>query len=84
MSDLYKEYTDKYPENYVSRRIYESLFHELNITIKKPKADTCATCDKFQMKIKVTEGEEKVILQEEWETHKKKAELAYDQKKIDN
>jgi hypothetical protein len=58
------------------------VFHDLNIEIKRPKKDTCALCDKFHMKIKLSE-DNSLILQQEWQEHTEKAELAYEEKRKD-
>ena len=57
---LYEEYLNAVPGQHVSRRIYENIFHDLKLTIKKPKEDTCQTCDRLQLKIENSEGDDKI------------------------
>lgn len=63
----------------VSRKIYEGIFHEMNIAIKSPKAYTCATCDRPSSLIKNATNEE---IKKQYETklkqHQQEAESAYE------
>ncbi|KAJ8893212.1 hypothetical protein PR048_005798 [Dryococelus australis] len=81
LAELYEEYSRaRAPEcTPVSRRLFETLFHEMNLAIKKPKVDTCATCDKLALKIKT--GDETTNLQKQLAELDKLAEIAYDAKK---
>jgi hypothetical protein len=61
----------------VSRQLYESYFHELNLAIKTPKKDTCYICDKFQTIVSLTEEESKVRFEKNLTTHHDLADIAY-------
>nr|CAH7761042.1 unnamed protein product [Callosobruchus chinensis] len=81
LASLYAAYKIAYPQKPVNRKLYEKLFHELNITIKKPKKDTCSTCDKLTMQIKM--AEEKNELQAALAQHHLEADLGYTSKSAD-
>ncbi|KAL4127135.1 hypothetical protein QTP88_011333 [Uroleucon formosanum] len=50
---------------------------------KKPKLDTCKTCDTFVLQIKQCKDIQQKILLQQHETHKKLADIGYIQKKED-
>lgn len=80
MYELYKEAH----ENPTSIKIYSQEFHKLKLSFKKPHVDTCFTCDKFLMKIKLSQDEQiKTELISQHEDHKILADQAYDEKKLD-
>lgn len=81
LCDLYSEYKAKYPDNPVSRFIYEREFHSLNIKIKQPKKDTCQTCDKIHMQIRLDDSN--LVLKENLLKHQEEADLAYKAKSDD-
>lgn len=83
LAELYVEYSRTCAPacTPVSRRLFETLFHEMNLAIKKPKIDTCATCDRLVLQIKT--GNETANLQKQLDEHHKLAEIAYDAKKTD-
>lgn len=82
LAELYEEYKKTCnARNPVSRRIFETEFHKMNLSIKKPKVDTCATCDKLALQI--TTVTDKTDLQTQLDAHHKLAEIAYETKKRD-
>lgn len=88
ISKMYKLYVDFCTENNIipqSRSFYRQMFVEnFNYQFKKPKNDTCAKCDKFDMIIKSTDQEEERINAEKLKNeHLDFAEAAYKQKDID-
>ena len=64
----------------VSRCVFEKKFHDLKLTIKKPKIDTCENYNRLALKME--EGDT-VLLKQKLDNHMKKAENAYDPKKKD-
>ena len=75
MYELYCETT----RNRVSRRIYETEFHKMKLSFKKPKIDTCHKCDVLQMRLKVAEEYDKETIQNEIDTHLFVADNVYKQ-----
>lgn len=65
--------------------MYQSKFHELGIKIKSLNKDTCASCDKYNMLLKlncnVPEKEE--LIRNQLEKHQREAEQAYEAKSQD-
>ena len=50
--------------------MYRKIFnHEFNLGFGIPRTDTCATCDKLQLKVKTLEGHEKAKKEEELAKH---------------
>lgn len=59
---MYEEYKSWItPENPVSRKKYESVFHSMNISIKPYTKDTCQQCDKLAMMIAHETNENKKL-----------------------
>ncbi|CAH1112278.1 unnamed protein product [Psylliodes chrysocephalus] len=75
LTDLYNEYKQKYPVKPVSRFVYECVFHQLNISIKRPHKDTCEKCYKLSMQINLDPTN--TTLKDELAQHHKLADLAY-------
>lgn len=85
LTRLYEEYKIWIaPQNPVSRKMYESIFHTVNISIKKYSKDTCQECDKLQCMIRNAKSHiEKEKLTNELSKHQQEAEDAYFAKKQD-
>ncbi|CAG9820759.1 unnamed protein product [Phaedon cochleariae] len=82
MYDEYKSFIS--PLKPVSRKIYESVFHTMNISIKKYSKDTCQLCDRLHSMIANEKKEEvKQKLKVDLQIHQKEAEAAYSAKKKD-
>lgn len=80
MYNLFCENCDNPP----SVKIYSQEFHKLGLSFKKPRADTCYTCDKFKMQIQLCQEEQvKTELIAQHEHHKIAADQAYEKKKCD-
>lgn len=70
--------------NNASYRVFCEVFHSLNLCIKKPKIDTCATCDRMMMQSKVaSDTNEKNAIIERLHQHQLNADKAYDKKRSD-
>lgn len=84
MKIMFEEYLIKFPDNKVSRWIYEQEFHAMNLRIKPMKADTCNKCDTLQKAVLYASTEEKkkeAKLRQE--LHHRKAEKARNEKEKD-
>lgn len=67
-----------------SIKIYSQEFHKLGLSFKKPRVDTCYTCDKFKMQIQLCQEESvKIDLIRQHDNHKTLADQAYDMKRAD-
>ncbi|XP_050305149.1 uncharacterized protein LOC126742537 [Anthonomus grandis grandis] len=83
---LYEEYKIWVPPNNkpVSRKIYEHVFHEMGIKIKKFQKDTCATCEKLNILIRNEKNSETLSrLKTELQSHLDEAQAAFDSKRQD-
>lgn len=56
MYELYRESASSKP---VSFTIYSKCFHDLNLSFKKPKVDTCHKCDTLKKAIEVAKDDDK-------------------------
>lgn len=79
MYGLYKENRG----NPVCLTIYSQCFHELGLSFKKPKLDTCHKCDVFDAKIKVANDVESAELKAQKDKHLEMADYAYAKKNED-
>lgn len=83
MHNLYMEDTE-YGANKVSRTVYSEIFHQMNLSFKQPKLDTCSKCDQLHLKIRAeTDPDVKGILQIELDSHQAQADEAYEKKRVD-
>lgn len=82
---LYEEYKlEKNGNKCGSYDLFKEVFNKTGYKFKKPKLDTCKTCDTFVLQIKqCKDNQQKILLQQQHETHKKLADLGYMQKKED-
>lgn len=86
LSKIYDEYKKWIAPNKtpVSRFIYQTKFHELGIKIKSLNKDTCASCDKYNMLLKVNSNvPKKEEIRNNLEKHQREAEEAYEAKRQD-
>lgn len=66
----------------ISQDYYRRVFNtEFNLGFGLPRTDTCARCDELAVAIKVSSGEEKEQLQQEWDKHQEEAKAGYDSKR---
>lgn len=82
LSSLYEEYKQT-TDTPIGRPKYEAIFHDLNLSIKKPKKNTCNKCDTFHMRISLADGDEKENLQIAFRDHLKQADMGYTSKAQD-
>lgn len=82
LAQMYSEYKSNC-DIPISRTLNENLVHNLNISIKAPKTDTCNTCDKLHMQINLATDEEKLKLKEVLINHQTLADEAYSEKSND-
>lgn len=83
LQKMYQLYRESH-ENPPSIKIYSEEFHKLKLSFKKPRADTCFTCDKFRMQIELSQdGNTKSNLIAEHEQHKMLGDQGYEQKGLD-
>lgn len=74
---MHRSYKEKVSKP-VSYWTYRRIFKTLNLKFKQPNKDTCAKCDSFAMKMKVTADDtEKEKIRQEMELHKRKADAGY-------
>ena len=84
ISSLHEEYLKKSQGGpTASYMVFNEEFHNLNLRIKKPKVDTCSTCDKFLMQLKTVNEEQKIEVTEKLEAHKLLADQGYISKNQD-
>lgn len=67
----------------VSITIYSKEFKKTDLKFKKPKIDTCSTCDSLAISVKVASDKEKESLNKQLIDHQQDAEDAYSAKKRD-
>ena len=78
LAKMYSLFKERYPESSVTRSTYEKRFHCHNLSFKKPKIDTCHTCDVLKMQLDITSApEEKERLQAQKDSHQERTENAY-------
>ncbi|KAL4127037.1 hypothetical protein QTP88_011235 [Uroleucon formosanum] len=81
---LYEEYKlEKNGNKYGSYDLFKEVFNKTGYKFKKPKLDTCKTCDTYVLQIKQSKDIQQKILLQQPETHKKLADLGYMQNKED-
>lgn len=86
IQQMYDQYKLSRPseQKHPSIKIYTQEFKKLKLSFKKPRADTCFTCDKFQMKIKLCSDEvAKQELMSEHQEHVQLGDGAYEEKALD-
>lgn len=80
MYNLFRENRNNPP----SLKIYSQEFHKLGLSFKKPRVDTCYTCDKYKMQIQLCQAtQRKTELIALHDQHKIAADQAYAMKKSD-
>lgn len=80
MFALYRESTQYDP---VSITIYSQEFKKMGLKFKKPKIDTCSTCDSLAIAISASTGEARTNIEIKLKEHQQAADDAYDAKKKD-
>ena len=81
---MYKEKCIKNNMEPVSEYWYRYIFnHKFNFSFGRPFQDTCKECDRLDMQIKSTGGEEEKNLELELNLHQRKAESAQEALKQD-
>lgn len=90
LKKMYKLYVakceeDRIPSQQIAKLwLYRRCFNtEFNLAFKKPSVDTCDKCDEFVLKLKVCEGNDRSLIQQEYDKHLKEADLRYHIKKND-
>lgn len=83
ISKMYELYRESMSSKPVSLTIYSKCFHDLNLSFKKPKVDTCHKCDTLKKAIEVAKDDDKQTLIKEQEIHHAAAEAAYQSKSAD-
>ncbi|XP_072387052.1 uncharacterized protein [Diabrotica undecimpunctata] len=86
LTRMYEEYKKWLPHEKtpVSKFKYQEVFHSMEIKIKQPKKDTCATCDKYHMLLKTTKDAQKMQeIKNLLDSHQQEASNAYEAKRID-
>lgn len=80
LKKLYEAFQLKYPENEkITYEYYKRVFHrDFNISFRKPRADTCKTCDRLNITSR-TDRKAK----DEYERHLKEADRAFQAAKDD-
>ncbi|KAJ8880771.1 hypothetical protein PR048_017242 [Dryococelus australis] len=74
-----KTYKKNNPDNPVNRKYYETQFHNLNLSKKRPNKDTCQTGDRLNTLIQFSDDE--TTLKQELEEHYREADAAYNAKR---
>ncbi|XP_067633255.1 uncharacterized protein [Eurosta solidaginis] len=87
LSQMYNLFCNKFKHDAISISAYSSIFKTMNIKFKKPKLDTCSSCEKLRAKIGIAKQEGDSILlgdlENELLAHQNKADLAYESKRND-
>lgn len=75
---LYLAYKVAHPDTNIDQRFYRRVFKKSfpKLSFHRPRADTCATCDRLKNKINVVDGINKLKIISNKELHLKKAEKA--------
>lgn len=83
--EFYEEYrkTSNLGSQAASFEVFRKNFHEKKLFIKTPKIDTCATCDRLTLEMRVVEDDEKPIFQAKPADHQLLAGQAYAEKQKD-
>ena len=86
MFKLYKEECEKKSINPVKEWCYRRVFvTDFHLSFHRPHSDTCKRCDAFKVKIEAIQSDDnKKVLKDQWELHKRKAENAQNHLKIDS
>ncbi|XP_058814112.1 uncharacterized protein LOC131678007 [Topomyia yanbarensis] len=83
MYDLYKEQCTTIKAHAVHYNTYRKVFRSLNLSFRKPRVDTCNTCDEMQTRLRMATDGEKAPIKKELETHHQNAQDVYNQKRLD-
>ncbi|KAL9701092.1 hypothetical protein quinque_004533 [Culex quinquefasciatus] len=84
MYNLYIQKCKKQGLDAVHYNSYRLIFKQFKLSFRKPKMDTCNTCDKLAIRLKLAASEtEAAKVQHEREEHQGKASAAYAEKKKD-
>ncbi|KAL4126288.1 hypothetical protein QTP88_010510 [Uroleucon formosanum] len=77
ISRLYNAYKLQYPDSNISIQFYRRTFRKYfpDLSFRRPRTDTCMTCDRFQMKVKEKTTPDLNVIKEK-ELHLRKAEKA--------
>ena len=58
LAKMYSLFKERYPESLVTHLTYEKRFHSDNLSFKKPKIDTCPSCDVSEMQLMIIRNSE--------------------------
>lgn len=83
MYELYIEQCMELKTHVVHYNTYRKVFRSLNLSFRKPRIDTCNTCDQIQTRLRLATEDESLSIMEELESHHQKAQFVYDKKRSD-
>lgn len=87
MYQLYVEHCkeQKLEENFIGKEwLYHDIFNsEFNLAFKQPANDTCDTCDEHIVRIKQASPDEKIEIEQNYNSHLVEAQKRYDEKRAD-
>lgn len=78
MSRLFASFKEKYPDSIVSQQFYRKVFLKdfPKLTFKRPRVDTCKTCDNLYMQTKIRDSVLANKAKNQLELHHRKSEKA--------
>lgn len=81
---LYKAFLAKFPDSQIKIEFYRKVFRkDFNLSFRRPRADTCKTCDLLNIQSKSPDAVEANKAKKLLEIHHVKSELAFDAMKRD-